>query len=159
MARGAALAGCALKRPRLFAVAALAVAGAALLALTLGGIGKNLVYYWGPTELRAAGDKAYGASIRLGGLVADGSIVHGEGPSALAFDVVDRKGGRVHVQCTGVPPQMFRERIGVVIEGTMTRSGYFQGNRLLVSHGNDYRAPGDTEQKAIEDLMKSTQGL
>lgn len=148
-----------MKRPRLFAIAALAVAGTAILALTMGGIGKNLVYYWGPSELRAAGDKAYGASIRLGGLVADGSVVRGQGPSALSFDVVDRKGGRVHVQCTGVPPQMFRERIGVVIEGTMTRAGYFQGHRLLVSHGNDYRAPGDEEQEAIEKLMKSTKGL
>ncbi len=148
-----------MKRPKLFAIGALAVAGTAILALTVGGIGKNLVYYWGPSELRAAGDKAYGASIRLGGLVADGSVVRGQGPSALSFDVVDRKGGRVHVQCTGVPPQMFRERIGVVIEGTMTRAGYFQGHRLLVSHGNDYRAPGDKEQEEIEKLMKSTKGL
>lgn len=144
---------------KLFAILALAVAGAALLVITAGGIGKNLVYYWGPTELKAAGDKAYGASIRLGGLVADGSVVRGEGASGLSFDVVDRQGGRVHVQCTGVPPQMFRERIGVVIEGTMTKAGYFKGHRLLVSHGNDYRAPGDKEQRAIEELMKSTEGL
>ena len=38
-----------------------------LLTITVGGIGKNLVYYWGPTELHAAGDKAVGATIRLGG--------------------------------------------------------------------------------------------
>ncbi len=148
-----------MKRPRLFAFGALAVALAALLAITVGGIGKNLVYYWGPTELRAAGEKAYGASIRLGGLVADGSIVRGDGPSGLEFDVVDRQGGRVHVRCTGVPPQMFRERIGVVIEGTMAREGHFQGHRLLVSHGNEYRAPSDDERIAIEKLMKSTEGL
>ena len=142
------------KRRRL-TVAALAVAALALLALSLGGIGKNLVYYWGPTELKAAGDKAIGATIRLGGLVADGSIRRGAGASGVEFDVVDRKGGLTHVKCSGVPPQMFRERIGVVVEGTLSRDGHFDGHRLMVSHGNEYRAPSEGEQAAIDDLMRS----
>jgi cytochrome c-type biogenesis protein CcmE len=50
---------------------------------------------------------------------------------------------------------MFRERIGVVVEGTMTRAGYFEGHRLMVSHGNEYRAPSEGEQAAIDELMKS----
>jgi len=48
----------ALVKTRWFAFGALAVAVAALLFVALGGIGENLVYYWGPKELRAAGDKA-----------------------------------------------------------------------------------------------------
>jgi cytochrome c-type biogenesis protein CcmE len=139
------------------ALGALAVAGAALLAITVGGIGRNLVYYWGPTELHAAGDKAIGATIRLGGLVADGSIARGEGASGVEFDVIDRSGGRVHVKSSGVPPQLFRERIGVVVEGTMTRGGYFEGHRLMVSHSNEYRVPGDKVD--MEKLMKTTEGI
>jgi cytochrome c-type biogenesis protein CcmE len=146
-------------RNRWFAVGALTVAAAALLVVTLGGIGKNLVYYWGPTELRGAGDSAVGASIRLGGLVAPGSIVRGEGASHLEFDVIDRQGASVHVKATGIPPQMFRERIGVVVEGTLTRAGYFQGNRLMVSHGNEYRAPGEGAKADVKALMRTTQGL
>jgi cytochrome c-type biogenesis protein CcmE len=133
----------------------LAVAAVAILALSLGGIGQNLVYYWGPTELQAAGDKAIGATIRLGGLVADGSIRRGTGASGVEFDVVDRAGALTHVKCSGVPPQMFRERIGVVVEGTLARDGHFQGHRLMVSHGNEYRAPSDTESAAIDQLMRS----
>ena len=54
---------------------------------------------------------------------------------------------------------MFREGIGVVVEGTMTRAGYFESHRLMVSHSNEYRAPGDTEQgRTTEDLMKTTEG-
>ncbi|HEY8231433.1 MAG TPA: cytochrome c maturation protein CcmE [Vicinamibacteria bacterium] len=142
------------KRGRL-TLAALAVAAVALLFLSIGGIGENLVYYWGPSELQAAGDKAIGATVRLGGLVADGSIRRGPGASGVEFDVVDRAGAVTHVKCSGVPPQMFRERIGVVVEGTLTRAGHFEGNRLMVSHGNEYRAPSDGEQAAIDDLMKS----
>ncbi len=131
------------------------MAALALLALSIGGIGENLVYYWGPSELQAAGDKAIGATVRLGGLVADGSIRRGPGASGVEFDVVDRAGAVTHVKCSGVPPQMFRERIGVVVEGTLTRAGHFEGNRLMVSHGNEYRAPSEGEQAAIDDLMKS----
>jgi cytochrome c-type biogenesis protein CcmE len=142
------------KRRRL-TIVALALAAAAILALSLGGIGENLVYYWGPSELQAAGDKAVGATIRLGGLVADGSIRRGPGASGVEFDVVDRKGALTHVKCSGVPPQMFRERIGVVVEGTLSRAGHFEGHRLMVSHGNEYQAPSEAEGAAIDELMRS----
>jgi cytochrome c-type biogenesis protein CcmE len=140
-----------------FALGALAVAGAAFLFITLGGIGENLVYYWGPKELRAAGGKAVGATIRLGGQVAVGSVKRDEGVSNLEFDVTDGS-ATVHVVSRGVPPQLFRDRIGVVVEGTMTKEGAFESRRLMVSHDNKYRAPGDKDVD-IKTLMRSTEGL
>jgi cytochrome c-type biogenesis protein CcmE len=145
-------------RTRWFAVAALAVAAAAFAVITVGGIGENLVYYWGPTELHRAGDKAIGASIRLGGQVVKDSIKVGDGASSLEFDVADATSA-VHVRSSGVPPQMFREGIGVVVEGTMTRAGHFESRRLMVSHGNEYRAPGDPAKADVKQLMRSTEGL
>ena len=147
------------RRGRWFAIGAVAVAATALGLITAGGIGKNLVYYWGPTELHAAGNKAVGATIRLGGLVAKDSLVRPVSGSGLEFDVIDRAGGRVRVHCSGVPPQMFRENIGVVVEGTMTKAGHFESNRLMVSHSNEYRAPGDAGKADVKDLMKTTEGL
>ena len=69
--------------------------------------------------------------------------------------MVDRAGAMTHVKCNGVPPQLFRERIGVVVEGTMTRAGYFEGHRLMVSHSNEYRAPSEGEKAPNDELMKS----
>jgi cytochrome c-type biogenesis protein CcmE len=145
-------------RGRWFAIGAVVVAAASLGLITAGGIGKNLVYYWGPAELHAAGDKAVGATIRLGGKVAEGSVRYGEGASHLEFDVADGK-AVVHVRSRGVPPQMFREGIGVVVEGTMMRGGYFQSDRLMVSHNNEYRAPKAGEAINAKQLIKSTKGL
>lgn len=142
---------------RWFLAGALAVAGLAFLLITAGGIGSNLVYYWGPTEVMAAGPKAVGATIRLGGLVAPGSVQRSEG-SGLRFDVTDGK-HKVHVQSRGVPPQMFRERIGVVVEGTMTKDGYFDCHRLMVSHSNEYRAPDDKDQAEKLDMRKLMRSL
>lgn len=149
------------KRTRWFMVAAFLVAATAFVVIAAGGINKNLVYYWTPTDLHKAGNKAYGATIRLGGMVAPGSIRNRTGISGLEFDVKDAT-GVVHVKSNGVPPQMFRENIGVVVEGTMTRNGYFQCNRLMVSHNNQYKAPksGHTmDKQELEKLMKTTEGL
>jgi cytochrome c-type biogenesis protein CcmE len=128
------------QRTRRFVFIAIAVAVLAFVAIAAGGISDNLVYYWTPTDLRANGAKAYGATIRLGGMVSAGSIRHAGGTTGVEFDVKDAS-AIVHVRSSGVPPQMFRDNIGVVVEGTMTRGGTFQCHRLMVSHNNQYRAP------------------
>jgi cytochrome c-type biogenesis protein CcmE len=143
---------------RRFAIVALSVALLAFVLISAGGIGENLVYYWGPAEIHAAGPKAIGATIRLGGQVKPGSIVEKQG-SALAFQVTDGSAD-VDVRSQGVPPQMFREGIGVVVEGTMTEAGYFESNRLMVSHDNEYRVPEEGySREDMERLMQTTRGL
>ncbi|MFN7130950.1 MAG: cytochrome c maturation protein CcmE [Myxococcales bacterium] len=141
-------------KPKLFAIVALLIAGGAFAFIALGGLGDNLVYYWNPTQLTEAGQKAVGATIRLGGLVAPGSINFDPGATTLDFEVTD---GRkvVAVHSSGVPPQMFRENIGVIVEGTMSPKGHFEANRLMVSHGNEYRAPKEGEELDVEEMMKT----
>jgi cytochrome c-type biogenesis protein CcmE len=144
------------RKTRLFMIGALVVAGIAFSVIAASGINNNLVYYWTPTDLRANGDKAYGASIRLGGMVAPGSIVK-HGGSNVEFVVHDGV-NRIPVKTSTVPPQMFRENIGVVVEGTMNRAGYFQSSRLMVSHNNEYKAPEKghpMDRKELERMMKS----
>lgn len=143
------------KRRRSMAVVAIMIAGGALAFLAFSGIGENLVYYWSPTELHAAGSKAIGASIRLGGLVVPGSIEYGDGLS-LKFRVSDGD-GEVTVIANATPPAMFRENIGVVLEGTMGGDGIFETERLMVKHDNEYRPPGEEDSRTAKELMKSLQ--
>lgn len=146
------------RKTRWFMLGAFAVAGIAFAVIAASGINKNLVYYWTPTDLHANGEKAYGATIRLGGMVAKNSI-RNIGGSAVEFDVKDAT-RVVHVKTTTVPPQMFRENIGVVVEGTMVKGGYFQSNRLMVSHNNEYKAPEQghpVDRKELERMMKSVE--
>ncbi|HEX8154538.1 MAG TPA: cytochrome c maturation protein CcmE [Thermoanaerobaculia bacterium] len=148
------------RRNRRFLLGAVAVAAIAFGVIAASGINKNLVYYWTPADLYAAGNKAYGANIRLGGMVVAGSIKKGA-VSGVEFDVKDST-HVVHVSSKGVPPQMFRENIGVVVEGTMSRAGRFESSRLMVSHGNEYKAPAKghpVDRKELERMMKSTEGL
>jgi cytochrome c-type biogenesis protein CcmE len=149
------------RRTRFFMLGAFAVAAIAFAVIAGSGISENIIYYWTPSDLLGAGDKAYGATIRLGGMVAPGSIRKLGETSGVEFDVKDST-RVVHVKSLGVPPQMFRENIGVVVEGTMNRAGYFKSSRLMVSHSNEYKAPEKghpVDKKELERLMKSTEGL
>ncbi|HEX7152621.1 MAG TPA: cytochrome c maturation protein CcmE [Thermoanaerobaculia bacterium] len=146
------------KKTRLFMVGAFAVAGIAFAIIAGSGINENLVYYWTPADVHQAGDKAYGASIRLGGMVVPGSIVRHPG-SGLEFTVKDAT-KTIRVKSSGVPPQMFRENIGVVVEGTMVPGGHFESNRLMVSHNNEYKVPEaghPVDRKELERMMKSVE--
>ena len=151
------------RKTRWFMLGAFVVAGIAFAVIAASGINENLVYYWTPSDLVTNGNKAYGATIRLGGMVAPGSI-RNQGGSNVEFIVHDGQ-ARVPVKTTTVPPQMFRENIGVVVEGTMVRgagSGYFQSSRLMVSHNNEYKAPDaghPVDQKQLRKMIESTEGV
>ena len=146
------------RRSRRFMLGAFVVAAAAFAVMAGSGVNQNLVYYWTPTDLLANGSKAYGATIRLGGMVTTGSIQK-KGVSGVELDVNDGK-STVHVKCTGVAPQMLRDGIGGVVEGTMKQGGYFESNRLMVSHNNEYKAPTKghpMNEKELKKLMESAE--
>lgn len=143
---------------RLIALAAILVAGGALAWIAFGSIGENLVYYWKPSELLAQGDKALGATVRLGGVVVPGSIDMTSDAPNIRFKVADSHDpgtAKVDVRCTETPPQMFRDGIGVVVEGSYSKDAVFRSNRLMVNHSNEYRAPTDGGTMSDEQWKES----
>ena len=145
-------------RRLVLAVTAVLISVGVLAFLAFGGIGENLVYYWSPTELQSAGNEAIGATIRLGGLVEPGTVDRSTDGLTLKFAVTDGDTS-VPIVTKSVPPAMFREGVGVVVEGTVRKDGSFETNRLLVKHDNQYRAPGEGEgdELKMEALMESMQ--
>ena len=138
-----------------FAIGAIGVVFVAVAAF--GGLGDNLVYYWDASQLRENQATAVGATIRLGGQVKPGTIDLDEDANILRFEVTDGKAA-VPVQAKGLPPAMFRESIGVIVEGTLQENGIFVSDRLLVSHDNEYRAPKEGDDTSVEDLAKTARG-
>jgi cytochrome c-type biogenesis protein CcmE len=107
--------------------------------LIAGGIGDNLVYFVTPSELLARGPSGYDAPVRLGGEVKPGTVQWNADELDLKFELTDGTAD-VFVHSRGAPPQMFRDGMGVVVEGKMTAAG-FQSTNLMVMHSNEYRAP------------------
>jgi cytochrome c-type biogenesis protein CcmE len=135
------------------------VVGVVFAYLVWGGIGNNLVYFLTPTELLAKGSSVYGTSIRLGGVVAPGTIQWDSTRSELRFQLKDDNNHTVQVLSTGLPPQMFNEGIGAVVEGIWTPDGVFHCHNLMVKHSNEYRAPppGAMPAQYYRDLFRKQQ--
>lgn len=119
-------------------------AGGVLIAAVLGflifqGISNNIVYYITPSELLAKGPQADNQDFRLGGQVRPGSRRWNGATQTLHFVLQDPKGS-VAVVSHGLPPEMFREGIGVVVEGRYTGT-IFDATNLMVKHCATYRAP------------------
>ncbi|HVZ49098.1 MAG TPA: cytochrome c maturation protein CcmE [Gemmatimonadaceae bacterium] len=139
-----------------FTVAALVALIAAFAWLIWGGLNKNVVYFLEPHELIAKGPGGMGVPVRLGGLVRAGSVKWDAATRDLQFDVTDTTGMFIHVKSTGVPPQMFRDNIGVVVEGKLGNDRVFDCTGLMVKHSNEYRAPkaGEQPKNMYKSLMK-----
>ena len=111
---------------------------------------ENLVYYWSPTELIEREEKAVNATVRLGGMVKAGPGDDWDRKLPLNFFITDAK-HTIPVKATGAPPQMFREGIGVVVEGKLDEEGTFHTDRVMVKHSNEYRAPEEGEEATLTD--------
>jgi len=116
--------------------------------LAWGGLGGNLVYFLTPKELLAKDPKAVGQSVRLGGLVEAGTIQWNADTRELRFRLMDEDSASVPVLSVGVPPQMFTEGQGVVVEGFYTSDGVFKSQKVMVKHNNEYRAPAPGKHPA-----------
>lgn len=96
-------------------------------------LSSTLVYFNTPTELQAR--TASDARLRLGGRVVPGTVT--EEDTTVVFEVEDCD-TKVKVIHTGVPPQLFQEGIGVVVEGVWTGEA-FESDTMLVKHDEQYR--------------------
>jgi cytochrome c-type biogenesis protein CcmE len=113
--------------------------------LLFGGLQKNVVFFLTPKELLAKGNEGVGVPVRLGGQVKPGSVKWNAQTLDLRFTVTD--GAReMQVHSTGAPPQMFRDGMGVVVEGRIGTAGVFDATGLMVKHSNEYRPPKPGEE-------------
>jgi cytochrome c-type biogenesis protein CcmE len=132
------------RRPRFGIIIGAVVVLSGFAYLVKGGISENLVFFLTPNELLAQGAAVHDKPVRLGGQIAPGSVRWDAQAVDLRFALVDTAAaGRVEVHASKVPPPMFREGMGVVVEGRMTDAGVFEATNLMVKHSNEYRAPAD----------------
>lgn len=119
---------------------------AAAVLLVLFAFGQAVAYFYVPGDLQAA-HVAPGTRIRLGGLVANGSVERGSG-MMVRFDVTDTR-VTVPVRYTGILPDLFREGQGVVAEGVMSEQGTFLADTVLAKHDETYMP------KDVADRLKA----
>jgi cytochrome c-type biogenesis protein CcmE len=122
------------KQRRLLLIGLAGVVLATAVGLTLFALSSRIVFFNSPSEVLAQ-QLPPGTRIRLGGLVADGSVVKKAGGD-VSFGVTDGN-ATIPVTYTGILPDLFREGQGVVAEGVVAASG-FVADTVLAKHDERY---------------------
>jgi cytochrome c-type biogenesis protein CcmE len=137
------------KRRRLWILVACGIGFGSATALTLSAFSSNLVYFVSPSDL--AKQPMNGRTVRLGGLVAQGSVhrVTVDGKPTATFNVTDGKDA-VKVSYVGILPDLFREGQGVVVLGTLQTGGTFRASEVLAKHDENYMP------KEVEEALKKS---
>jgi len=94
-----------------------------------------IVFFHTPKELAEKHIPA-GKRVRLGGLVAEGSLKRVAGMQ-VEFAITDEV-KTIPVSYTGILPDLFREGQGVVVEGKLDGAGHFLADTVLAKHDENY---------------------
>jgi cytochrome c-type biogenesis protein CcmE len=131
-----------LKKKRIIFVSSIFAISLLALLFVIKNFRENIVFFYSPTELLEI--KTKGKTIRIGGLVKEGSIKKIDVLNS-EFIVTDLQNElKVHYQ--GILPDLFRDKQGVVAKGVLNQdSGEFSSKELLIKHDEKYMPPEVTK--------------
>lgn len=118
-------------------VALAGVAGAGVLGASA--LRDEAAYFRTPAEV-AGGHAKVGEPMRLGGMVAAGSLKRLDDGVTIRFVATDGKAS-VPVEFTGIVPDLFAEKADMVADGRMRADGVFVADRILAKHDERYMPP------------------
>ena len=134
-----------LKKQRRIQIIALAVVGLTVATALIGyAMRDGINFFRAPSQI-VAEPPGPTEVFRIGGLVAEGSLIRGQGES-IRFEVTDG-GAAVPVVFTGVLPDLFEENQGMVGTGRYI-NGVFEASEILAKHDETYMP------KEVVDALK-----
>jgi cytochrome c-type biogenesis protein CcmE len=98
--------------------------------LVFAGVRDTKMVYLTPSEILSKGGEVYDESLRLGGIVLDGSIQYDAKTLELSFEVTDGETA-MPVKFQGVIPDTFENGIEIVVDGTYSQGGVFEATALF----------------------------
>lgn len=127
-------------RKRRLAMVSVLIVGVGIAgALSLWALNQNLMYFMSPMDVHAEAVPE-GRVFRLGGLVADDSVIRETDGLSVRFVVTDGR-EQVPVVYTGILPDLFREGQGVIAHGSLDGEGVFRAHEVLARHDEEYMPP------------------
>ncbi len=137
-----------IRKRRLMLVAFVILGAASAVGLLVAALGNNMNHYY-ELKMIQSGEAPMGKTIRIGGLVKNGSIVRQTGTLKVSFDVTDLK-NQINVRYEGILPDLFREGQGVLAKGKLLDKRHFVAEEILAKHDENYMP-----KEVKEELEKS----
>ena len=138
-----------MSKGRRFLIGGVIILGA-LSYIIYGGMQQAMVYFVTPSELKANERSSADKFLRLGGMVVKGSLQKDVQNLTYRFELTDGTAS-FPVFFKGVPPDLFTEGKGAVVEGRIGSDGVFQATTIMAKHAEDYspHADGKTPSKSF----------
>jgi len=120
--------------------------------LAFGNFGGNLVYFVTPSEVAVFEADRYGKKVRVAGMVVKASMQVVPETLKIRFDLTD--GAKtIPVAFEGIPPDLFKEGKGAVVEGYWDRDQIFHSHMIMAKHDEDYM-PIEMKKAGVEMPVK-----
>ena len=131
----------AMSKPKRFLIGDVIIL-AALSYMIYGGMREAIVYFVTPSELKATEQASDDKFLRMGGMVVKGSLQKDLQELIYRFQLTDGTTA-FPVYFKGVPPDLFVEGKGAVVEGRVGSDGVFQATMIMAKHAEDYSPHAD----------------
>ena len=105
--------------------------------LILKSLEKDVVFFLSPTDIKNL-EEIDTKKIRVGGMVKKNSLAMSS--NEVSFIITDFK-NEINVTYSGVVPNLFSEGKGVVAEGFLKDRNFFQAQKILAKHDENYMPP------------------
>ena len=138
-----------IRKQRIYALIAIVVGSILAVYLVVSALSKNLNLFYSPTDL-LNNDLSPETLIRAGGMVREGSIKRSDTSLSIEFVVTDFKND-LKIKYSGILPDLFSEKTGVVVQGYLEKEGTFRAIEVLAKHDENYMPP------EVAKLMEQTE--
>ena len=137
------------KTNRFYFILLILVSVSLALFFVLKALNDKVVFFYTPTNISEDAE-IIGKNIRVGGLVLENSIKYSNDGLRVSFVITDNK-NMINVFYSGILPDLFREKQGVVVEGNFLKSKKtFNAKKVLAKHDENYMPP--EVKKAIKNI-------
>ena len=127
------------RRNKLLAILGGLVLVAGAIALILVALSENINHFYPPTEVKN-GKAPLDRTVRVGGLVTQGSVNRDQHSLKVAFDITDNQ-NVMTVEFEGILPDLFREGQGIIAEGKLVDRNKLVATKVLAKHDEKYMPP------------------
>ena len=136
------------RKQRLIIALVIVLLSSLTVGLTSYALRGNINLFYSPSEV-AAGEPPTDRSIRVGGMVVEGSVTRARDKLETRFIVTDFASS-VTVTYDGILPDLFAEGEGVVATGILGANGVVTASEVLAKHDENYMPPevADALEKA-----------
>tara|TARA_Y100000591_G_C21532777_1_gene544947 strand:- start:9 stop:416 length:408 start_codon:yes stop_codon:yes gene_type:complete len=95
---------------------------------------ENVLYFLSPSEIKSSNINLE-KKMRIGGMVKENSIKIDN--NIISFTITDYE-NEIEVSYSGLVPNLFQEKKGVVAEGFLKNRNFFEASKILAKHDENY---------------------